>query len=163
MEKPTEVAEMVGRFAERDSFAAAVEELRRAGFEHSDLSVLDSHESIGASAEPGEAWKESLAGMVGEIKYVGPLTTAGLIAIATGPVGMAVAGLMAAGLTGVALRDLLEKLRATPHTEDFARALEHGAVLLWVAVDTPEREQTAREILQRHGAADLHLHRRSLL
>ena len=163
METSTDVPEIVGRFAERDSFAAAVADLRRAGFEHSDLSVLDSHESIGASGERGEAWMESLAGMVGEIKYVGPLTTAGLIAIATGPVGMAVAAAMAAGITGIALRDLLEQLRATPHTEGFARALELGTVLLWVAVDTPEREEAACEILARHGAADLHLHRRSSL
>ena len=31
-------------------------------------------------------------------------------------------------------------MRATPHTEDFARALEGGALLLWTAVPTPERE-----------------------
>lgn len=163
MKSPTEVAEIVGRFADRESFAAAVADLRDAGFGHDDLSVLDSHESIDASEEPGEAWKETLASMAGDIKYVGPLTTAGLIAIATGPVGMAIAGLAAAGLTGIALHELLEKVRATPHTEDFARALEHGAVLLWVAVDSPEREAAARDILARRGAADLHLHRRSAL
>ncbi len=151
---------MVGRFAERESFTAAVAALSAAGFTHSDLSVLDTHESISASAERGEVWRESLAGMVGEVKYVGPLTAAGLIAIATGPVGMAVAGAMAAGLTGVALAELLEKVRATPHTESFARALESGAVLLWVAAPTPERQDKARTIMAAHGAADLHLHER---
>ena len=155
-------AEIVGRFAEREAFAAAIGELTAAGFEHGDLSVLDTHESISASAAPSEVWKESLAGLVGEIKYVGPLTAAGLIAIATGPVGMAVAGAMAAGITGVALHELLAKLRATPHTEAFARALESGAVLLWVAATTPERQHQASEILSRHGAADVHLHRRAV-
>ncbi len=151
---------MVGRFADRESFTAAVAALSAAGFTHSDLSVLDTHESISASAERGEVWRESLAGMVGEVKYVGPLTAAGLIAIATGPVGMAVAGAVAAGLTGVALAELLEKVRATPHTESFARALESGAVLLWVAAPTPERQDQAREIMTAHGAADIHLHER---
>ena len=151
---------MVGRFAERESFTAAVEALSAAGFTHSDLSVLDTHESISASAERAEVWRESLAGLVGEVKYVGPLTAAGLIAIATGPVGMAVAGAVAAGLTGVALAELLEKVRATPHTESFARALESGAVLLWVAAPTPERQDQAREIMTAHGAADIHLHER---
>jgi hypothetical protein len=157
------VTEVVGRFADAESFKAAVADLRAAGFEHSDLSVLDTHESLSASEPPSEAWKQSLAGMVGEVKYVGPLTTAGLIAIATGQIGMAIAGILAAGLTGVALRELLEDIKATPHTESFARALEGGAVLLWVAADTPEREAEASGLLTLHGAADVHSHRRAAL
>ena len=152
--------EIVGRFADRESFSAAVAELRQSGFGHSDLSVLDTHESISASGKPSEAWKESLAGMVGEVKYVGPLTAAGLIAIATGPVGMALSGLMAAGITGAALHELLEDVRATPHTEAFAEALEKGAVLLWVIAEDDARQAQATEILARHGAADVHLHQR---
>ena len=156
----TGAPEIVGRFAEPESFRAAVEALRQAGFGHSDLSVLDTHESISASGTPSEAWKESLAGMVGEVKYVGPLTAAGLIAIATGPVGMALSALLAAGITGAALHELLEDVRATPHTKAFAEALERGAVLLWVVAETEARQESASEILQRHGAADVHLHRR---
>jgi hypothetical protein len=154
------VIEVVGRFANAESFKAAVKALRAAGFEPSDLSVLDTHESRSASERPSEAWKQSLAGLVGEVKYVGPLTTAGLIAIATGQIGMAVAGVVAAGVTGVALRELLEDIKATPHTEAFARALESGAVLLWVAAETPERQAEAGKILSSHGAADVHTHRR---
>ena len=154
-------AEIVGRFAGREAFAAAIGELTAAGFEHGDLSVLDTHESISAGDAPGDVWKESLSSLVGEIKYVGPLTAAGLIAIATGPMGMAIAGTMAAGITGVALHELLEKIRATPHTEAFARALEQGEVLLWVATGTPEQQIQASEILARHGAADVHVHRRA--
>jgi hypothetical protein len=76
---------------------------------------------------------------------------------------MAVAGVVAAGVTGVALRELLEDIKATPHTEAFARALEGGAVLLWVAADTPERQAEAGGILSRHGAVDVHSHRRPAL
>ena len=155
--------EIVGRFASRENFSSAVEALLAAGFSQSDLSVLDTHESLSASEAPQEAWKQSLAGLVGEIKYVGPLTTAGLIAIATGPVGLAIASLLAAGITGAALSELLDDIRATPHTEDFARALEGGAVLLWVAVGDPGQEAAARDILARHGAADIHSHRRERL
>ncbi len=63
-----ETREVVGRFADRESFTAAVEALRAAGFARSDLSVLDTHESLSASETPQEAWKQSLAGLVGEIK-----------------------------------------------------------------------------------------------
>lgn len=156
----SDVIEVVGRFAERADFTAAVEALLAAGFETSDLSVLDTHESLSAAGSSGAAWQEALAGLVGEIKYVGPLTAAGLIGIATGPVGAAVSAAMAAGLTGAAVAELLETVRATPHTEAFARALESGAVLLWVRAETDDRKARASDILRRHGAADVHTHRR---
>lgn len=156
----TAAPEVVGRFADRKTFKAAVEELRAAGFERSDLSVLDTKESLSASESARDAWAETLSGLIGEVKYLGPLTAAGLIMIASGPVGAAVSGLVAAGITGLALRELLDDIKATPHTEEFARALEHGAVLLWVRAPTGERQSIAREVLGRHGAADVHLHLR---
>lgn len=154
------VQEVVGRFSTREPFMAAVKDLRGAGFRHADLSVLDTHESISAAGSPGEAWQETLAGLAGEVNYVGPITAAGLIAIATGPVGAAVSAAVAAGFTGAALAELLANVRATPHTESFARALEAGALLLWVRAEDPERQAKASEILTRHGAADVHLHAR---
>lgn len=152
--------EVVGRFAEREAFRAAVKDLLAAGFERADLSVLDTHESLSAADAPREAWKETMAGLIDEVNYVGPITAAGLIAIASGPVGALVSGAVAAGLTGYALADVLADVRATPHTEAFARALEAGAVLLWVRAETPERQDAAAAVLERHGAADIHTHER---
>lgn len=154
------VTEVVGRFAERAPFESAVKELRTAGFEESDLSVLDTHESLSASESEKDAWKQRLAATVGEINYIGPITAAGLIALASGPVGAAIAGLVAAGFAGAAVKELLDEMRATPHTEDFAKALENGAVLLWVRADAAEQQVEAQKILSRHGAADLHTHSR---
>ncbi len=157
---PDTVTEMVGRFAGSEDFTAAVEDLLGVGFSPSDLSVLDTHEALSAAGTSGEAWQAVLAGLVGEIKYVGPITAAGLIAIATGPVGAAISTAVAAGLTGAALAELLDTVRATPHTESFARALESGALLLWVRVESAEREAQAAGILTRHGGADVHRHDR---
>ncbi len=155
---PDKVTEVVGRFSGREEFTAAVEVLLGAGFVPSDLSVLDTHEALSAAGTSGEAWQTALAGLVGEIKYVGPITAAGLIAIATGPVGTAISAAAAAGLTGAALAELLTTVRATPHTERFARALESGALLLWVRVADADREVMAANVLARHGAADVHRH-----
>lgn len=152
--------EIVGRFEGRAPFKAAVEDLLAAGFTSSDLSVLDTRESLSASGSAGQAWEETLTGLVGEIHYIGPLTAAGLIALATGPVGVAVAGGVAAGLTGAAISEFLSNIKATPHTEAFARALEAGAVMLWVRTESPEQEDRARGILTRHGARDIHRHQR---
>jgi hypothetical protein len=159
-ENTASVTEVVGRFADRESFRATVEELRSRGYERSDLSVLDSHESLSASESAGEAWGQALAGLVGEVKYLGPMTAAGIIMITSGPVGAMVSALVAAGLTGVALRELLDDIKATPHTEAFAKALEGGAVLLWVRAETETQQAEASAILSRHGAADVHSHTR---
>jgi hypothetical protein len=65
---------------------------------------------------------------------------------------------MAAGLTGAALVELLDEVRATPHTEAFARALESGAILLWVRVEDEAQAAKAEALLTEHGAADVHRH-----
>ena len=155
-----QAVEVVGRFAERSAFQRAVEALRAAGFAAEDLSVLDSRESLAAAGESGEAWQQTLAGLVGEIHFVGPLAAAGLIMLASGPVGAAVAGLVAAGLTGAALKEALDEVKATPHTEAFARALENGALLLWVRAETATQQAEAKAILTNHGGADVHVHMR---
>ncbi len=152
--------EVVGRFAEREAFMAAVKDLRAAGFGRAELSVLDTHESISAAGSPGDAWQEALAGLAGEVKYVGPITAAGLIGIATGPVGAAISAAVAAGFTGAAVAELLSTIKATPHTESFARALESGALLLWVRAGDEERQAKAHGIMTSHGAQDVHPHAR---
>lgn len=158
---PAVVTEVVGRFAEREAFQQAVEDLRAAGFEASDLSVLDGHVALSASEDEKAAWSQTLAGLLGEIHYIGPLTAAGLIAIASGPVGAAVASLLAAGVTGAALKEAFDEVKATPHTEAFAKALENGALLLWVRANDEARQTSAQGILTRNGAADVHLHQRT--
>lgn len=156
------VTEIVGRFAMRKDFAKAVKALQAAGFEHADLSVLDSHQSIDTALDDEETpWHERLASLAGEAKYVGPLTAAGFIAVATGPLGAAIATAVGAGVAGMAAKEFLEQVEATPRTEEFARALEQGAVLLWIYAETEERQKTASEILTAHGAEDVHLHTRS--
>ncbi len=155
-----QVTEVVGRFETRAAFEQAVKALQAAGFGHADLSVLDSHESLDAAGKEGEAWQETLASLTGEVNFIGPIAAAGFIAMATGPIGAAVALATGAGLSGLAARDILEQIQATPHTEDFARALEAGAVLLWVRAETAEQQAQATAILEEAGAHDLHVHSR---
>ncbi|RDD60149.1 hypothetical protein [Ferruginivarius sediminum] len=152
--------EVVGWFEDRRTFADAVKALLSHGFERSDLSVLDTHESLSAADSPREAFKETVSGMIQEINYIGPIAAAGFIAVATGPIGALISGAVAAGLTGYAVSDILHEVRATPQTEAFARAAEHGAILLWVRAETPETQEKAVTSLQDHGAKDVHTHER---
>ncbi len=65
-----------------------------------------------------------------------------------------------AGLASAALYEVLEDIRATPHTRQFARALERGTVLVWVRAPDAEHQRAAAETLARFGAAYIHTHRR---
>ena len=148
--------EVVGTFADRHHFQQAVAALIDAGFGRGEISVLSSHQSIDAAAG-GRGWREALVGLVGEMKYEGPLVAAGLIALAAGPVGAAIAALIAAGVGGVVAKELLDEVSALPDSLDFSRALAAGAVILWVAVGDDEREAKAQALLSAHGAANVHV------
>ncbi len=152
--------EVVGWFQDRPTFKAAVQDLLAQGFERADLSVLDTHESLSAAESPREAFLETMSGLVREVHYIGPIAAAGFIAVATGPVGALISGALGAGLTGYAIADVLREVRATPHTEAFARAAENGAILLWARAEDPATQEKAIAILQAHGAVDIHTHER---
>jgi len=152
--------EVVGWFTDRATFKAAVKDLLAQGFERADLSVLDTHESLSAAESPREVFQEAMSGLVREVHYIGPIAAAGFVAVATGPVGSLLSGALGAGLTGYAIADVLREIRATPRTEEFARAAENGAILLWVRAEDPATQEKAVDILQRHGAIDVHTHER---
>ncbi|MCC7166391.1 MAG: hypothetical protein IT565_02365 [Rhodospirillales bacterium] len=159
---PATVREIVGLFPDRRSFESAVQALLKAGFAKSDLSVLSSHDSLAVAEAEHRSWRDALVGLVGEIKYEGPLVAAGLIALAAGPVGAAVAGLIAAGVGAVAVKELLEEITSAPDGKDFARAVEAGSIILWVAVADHRAEGRAGAILIEHGASNVHHHQRDL-
>lgn len=151
--------EVVGLFAERTSFENAIKGLINAGFERSDLSLLSSHESLEAAGEPGKPLHDVLRALVGELKFEAPLVASGAIFLAGGPVAASVAALIGAATGVVAVKEVIEGVTSTPHTEDFARSLEAGSVILWVRASTPEREDAASRVLTDNGASNVHVHK----
>ncbi len=155
---PGEVREVVALFETRESFDRTVNALLTTGFAREDLSVLASHTSLeAAEKQPSTPRDDALTGLVGELKYAFPLTTAGLIAIVGGPITATVAALVAAGIGGIAIKDYLDELTSHPETDEFARALEAGGVILWVRVDNVREELDATAILAREGGMNVHL------
>jgi hypothetical protein len=157
------VREAVASFPDRAHFHRAVTNLLAAGFAPTDLSVLASHDSLAAAGEPSGT-KPSLlpAGLSDEINYIGPLTLAGFIILSGGPIAIALATLVGAGLGGAALKELFDDFTAPRHSEDFQAALQAGAALLWVRCDDPEREAIATRILEEAGGQYVHVHIRAL-
>lgn len=156
------IREAVASFPDRRHFHRAVANLRAAGFETSDLSVLASHDSLAAAGEPANPEGKLLPpGLADEIKYVAPLTVAGIILLSGGPIAATVAALVGAGLGGAALKELFDDYTAPRHAQDFEAALRAGAALLWVRCEDSERELTATRILEEAGGRQVHVHGRA--
>src|SRR5437868_13894012 len=158
------IREAVASFADQAHFRQAVENLLAVGFEPSDLSVLATHASLDAAGSLAGYQKEKHpwlpAGLSEEMKYLGPLTIAGIIVLSGGPIAAGIAALVGAGLGGAALKELFDDYTAAHHSEDFAAALKAGAVLLWVRCSDPDRELAATRILEEAGGQHVHVHGR---
>jgi hypothetical protein len=150
------VREAVASFPDREHFRNAVSALLAAGFDRTDMSVLASHEPL-AAAEDEPAGLVA-AGLSDEVKYIAPLTVAGIVLISGGPIAAAIAALVGAGLGGAALKELFDDYTAAPHREQFGAALQAGAALLWVRCADPELELRALRILEEAGGRHVHIH-----
>ena len=152
------IREAVASFPDREHFRGAVSALLAAGFEPTDLSVLASHKPLAAAEEKrGEL---VAAGLSDELKYIAPLTVAGIVLVSGGPIAATVAALVGAGLGGAALKELFDDYTAAPHREEFAAALDAGAALLWVRCADPDIELRASRILEESGGRHVHIHGR---
>ncbi len=152
------VREAVASFADRAHFHRAVEELLAAGFAASDLSVLATHDALATAGEPqGEKSLVLPPALGDEIRFIDPLTTAGIILLSAGPVAAALAALVGAGLGAAALKELFERMTAPPHREGFSAALAAGEVLLWVRCEDALKERRAKRILEKAGGRNRHV------
>jgi hypothetical protein len=156
------IREAVASFPDREHFRSAVSALLAARFERTDLSVLASHDSLAVADDVGTPKEVLRAGLSDEIKYIAPLTVAGIIVLSGGPIAAAVAAVVAAGLGGAALKELFDDYTAPHHSEDFEAALRAGAALLWVRCADPDSELAATRILEEAGGLHVHVHGRSL-
>ena len=158
----TTVREAVASFPDRRHFHTAVANLLAAGFAPSDLSVLATHDSLATAGEPEPGAGGFLPAVLsGEIKYLAPLTVAGIVVLSGGPIAAAVAALVGAGLGGAALKELFDDYTAPRHRDDFEQALRAGAALLWVRCEDSAREAAATRILAEAGGYHVHINDRA--
>ena len=155
-----QVPELVGLFDTKESFDAAVKALTAAGFAHTDLSALSTHESIDVAGKDGQSWSDVLTAMFGEVKYEVPLVASGAIALFGGAATAALALAIGAGVGTMALTDFIGKVTSTTHTEEFAEAIKDGSAALWVRLDPEDtsKEAQAREIFALNNAHNVHIH-----
>jgi hypothetical protein len=156
------VREAVASFATKEEFRAAVAALEAAGFAPADLSVLATHDSLEVAGKvsgyPGTPGETVAASLTDEASFLVPVTIAGVVLLSGGPIAAALAALVGAGLGGMAINEVLDRILANRHTAEFAAALAAGAVLLWVRVGDAAHEALAARILTDAGGRYVHIH-----
>jgi hypothetical protein len=168
--------EAVAVFDNVSELDAAVEELRRAGFRRSDISLLatehavqkklghryerveeleDEPEAPRVTYRTPAALGESEDILIGSLTYLPAVVAAGTVVASAGIVAAAVTGTALAGaLIGTVLAHWLGK----QHAEHLQEQLERGGLLLWVRTPDEAAERRALTILTRHSAHDVHVH-----
>lgn len=150
--------EVVGVFSSRASLECAIAALIDSGVPQSALSLLSSHDSLDVAGKPATAWRDALTALVGEIKYEGPLVASGLILLAGGATAGLIAAAIGAAVGGVALKEVLDETTASPHTDDFTRAVAAGSIILWVSLDAEHNAEQIIATLDRFDATNVHIH-----
>ena len=173
----TAVTEAVAVFHDVSDLDAAVEELRAAGFDKDDISLLATEQAVKRKlghryerveeleddpAAPRVAYRtraslgESEDRLIGSLTYLPAVVAAGTVVASAGVVAAAVTGTAIAGaLIGTVLSHWLDQ----SHAEHLQEQLDRGGLLLWVRTPDPETQQRALAILTRHSAHDVHIHR----
>ena len=172
--------EVTGVFRSRKALIDAADDLLVAGFDRADIDVSApfdelqrrlNYQSIPpadladiptAARQPlidqgdvltTDAVVGSLAGCIGAVAMAYFLIIRGMAPLSVGIVSV-LTGLVVGGVAVLVVRRQLQRERVRG-LEKLAEA--HG-LLIWVRVQSPEKEAEAQEILARHGAEAVHVH-----
>jgi hypothetical protein len=172
--------EVTGVFRSRKALIDAADDLLVAGFDRADIDVSASFDELQrrlnyhsippadladiptAARQPlidqgdvltTDAVVGSLAGCIGAVAMAYFLIIRGTAPLSVGIVSV-LTGLVVGGVAVLAVRRRLQRERVRG-LEKLAEA--HG-LLIWVRVQSPEKEAEAQEILARHGAEAVHVH-----
>lgn len=172
--------EVAGVFHSRKALIDAADDLLVAGFDRADIDVSASFDELQrrlnyqsippadladiptAARQPlidqgdvltTDAVVGSLAGCIGAVAMAYFLIIRGMAPLSVGIVSV-LTGLVVGGVAVLVVRRRLQRERVRG-LEKLAEA--HG-LLIWVRVQSPEKEAEAQEILARHGAEAVHVH-----
>jgi hypothetical protein len=171
--------EAVGVFQDWTSLQAAVDELMANGFDRSELSLLagektvekalghdykrvdelEDHPDVPRSAYVGrDSFTEAKTFAVTGVGYFGAMVAVAGIVLSGGTLIAAIAGAAAAGGGGALVGSWLARAIGRDRAQSVQAQLGKGGLLLWVRARDPVHERRAVEILNKHGAADVHVH-----
>jgi hypothetical protein len=173
------IREAVGVFHDRDALENAVEDLLNAGFDRSEISLLAGEQAV--EQKLGHAYRKvqeledddavpraafvgdhsralGRVGMIGGLAYIGAVAAAGAVVASGGALAATIVAAAIAGGGGGLLGGWAARLLGRDRAEKLQRQLDHGGLLLWVALRDEGHEGRALAILRQRGADDVHVH-----
>lgn len=174
------VDEAVAVFHSADDLQAALDALQSDGFMRQELSILADEKTVAEKlghhytkvreAEddkdaprtifiPNETIGEAEGSVIGLPLYLAA-TTAAAVTVASGGTALAAAlTAAAAGAAGAGIGAVFARMIARHHADFIQEQLDLGGILLWVNLSRPDMAVKATEILKKHSAHDVHVHR----
>lgn len=172
-EKGESIREAVGVFPDVDKMQAAIQDLQRHGFMRQEFSVLageaagkkEAREIADDPKTPRTAFiGQETFGIAGGVSisvplYVTAAIAAGVTIAAGGSVPMGIFAAVLGGSVGAAAGLLVALLLERRRKKWLEGQMEHGGLLLWVNLRTPDMDKKARKILRRHDGHYVHVHK----
>jgi hypothetical protein len=176
----TTIPEAVGVFHQAEDLQSAIDELLSSGFHRSELGLLadvstverklghrlgnssaladDAAAPRSAYVSP-EAIGDAEGGLIGGLVYVGAAVAAGVAVASGGTLAVIITAVVLAGGTGGLLGSVLATWLGDHHARYIQEQIERGGLLLWVHTRTSADEARAVDILKKHSAGQVHVHR----
>jgi hypothetical protein len=173
------VHEAVGIFNNVKSLQSAIDDLQTQGFMRQELSILANEKAVeeklghiyqrveGLEDHPkaprtifisNETIGEAEGSLIGLPLYIAAATAAGIVAASGGTLLTLIAATAGAGAAGASIGSVLAGILAKHHADFIQSQINHGGLLLWVHLRSPDLAEKAKEILTRHSAHDVHIH-----
>jgi hypothetical protein len=173
------VREAVGVFHDPGQLEAAIDELQTRGFMRQEISVLAGEGTIQkklghlykrvqqAEDDPkaprmifvsSEDLGAAKAAVIGFPLFVAAVSAGGAVVISGGLLLDALIYAATAGAVGAGIGSMLATFIAKKRAEYLQKQVDHGGILLWVHLRSPESEKLAQKILRKHSAEDVHIH-----
>lgn len=158
-----------GIYPDQQTFSAALEALRAAGFRNSDVSAVlperdhtsrdlahEIHTKAPEGVAAGAGTGAAVGGVLGWLVGIGALTIPGVgPLVAAGPIVAALAGAGAAGATGGLVGGLVGAGIPEIEAKRYAGRLRDGGYLLSVHCDDADWARRAEEVLEATGGRDV--------
>lgn len=171
--------EVAAVFYREEILEDAVQALLQAGFDRSDIDIMGDIETVrrrlGLLYVPPEEIADvpgaprrayiarddittATAGVAGMLFYLGAATAAMTVVGSGGSLALVAAAAAAAGTAGAGIGAAAIHHLGKKQAEDLELQLMAGGIVVWVRVQTSEKEERAQEILAKSGGESIRVH-----
>ncbi len=180
MAQPPTETEAVGVFHDAESLQTAIDDLLSHGFDRAEISVLAGHDAVARTLGhdytdvrsleddpqvpttafvPKESLGDAEGAVIGTFLYLPAVIGTVAVVASGGTLAAAIAAAAVGAGVGGGIGTLLSRLIERHHANYLEDQLKRGGLLLWVRTRDGDHEARAQEVLKRHSAGDVHLHK----